>query len=101
MSKKTIKVQNGIETLFINDQPSVCPFRGSQLVQDQFGRNAFINQTCQSNCPHFVLYTDSLNPDGYGPANLLELTCGRSKAQIPVIIEKEGNNDLGNISIHR
>jgi hypothetical protein len=55
MSKTIKKTKDGRATLYIDGVLSACPFKTSQMVQDSYGRQGFVNQPCDSSCPHFNL----------------------------------------------
>jgi hypothetical protein len=95
MTERKVIIKGGRKTLFINDEPSACPFRAGQLIQTSLGQTTFINQCCDSSCPHFNL--SHYRMDQQKPK--LVLTCGAGTA-FNVTINEEGN-DLGNLSIHR
>ena len=48
-----IKKISDIDILFINDQPSVCPFKNGIAIQDKFNQLQIIGNECSSRCPLF------------------------------------------------
>jgi hypothetical protein len=96
MTTRKVIIKGARETLFINDQPSACPFRAGQLVQTSLGQTTFVNQCCDSSCPHFELDVYVGHKTG-----ALSLYCTDQSKKWQVLIEDQDNHDLGNLSIHR
>lgn len=55
----TIKEQQGVKVLHVNDKPCVCPFRTGVPVQDKFGQLAVVGNDCNSLCPFFNQVSDN------------------------------------------
>lgn len=53
--KYTVKEIDSTIVLFVNNKPSECPFKTGLAGLDNFQRPTFINQHCNSQCPHFTL----------------------------------------------
>lgn len=77
MKKCTIKENNGINNLFINDRPAQCPFKSVIPIQDKFGSLNLINSECNSQCPFFDLNE-----------NFVTLLCSK----LPVSLDIENDN---------
>ena len=95
MPNRKVIIKGARETLFINNEPSACPFRAGQLVQTNLGQTSFINQCCDSSCPHFDLDVHVGHNTGK-----VSLYCGPRPTEFDVFIDDQSNHDLGNLSIH-
>jgi hypothetical protein len=77
MIKETIKEDKGIFTLYRNDAPAVCPYRGPIVLPGQLqGQVQIIPHTCNSQCPHFVI-RESISLTSAEKKITVEQKCGK------------------------
>jgi len=62
MLKHTLKKVKEQYQLCSNGLPCNCPFRTGTPVQNDLGSVGFINQDCNSTCPHFRIEEEISSP---------------------------------------
>lgn len=88
--KYTIKIQQGIEVLFANGAPQICPFQQATPTQDKFRGIALVPAACTSQCPHFNIVPEHAENKIAIP-DIVELTCGPAPST-PRILQKENED---------
>lgn len=92
-----LQENNGVKVLLKNDVPAACPFKmGLGVMQNSpLGpQPAFVNQQCQSNCPHFQEHHNTDQKE-----TIVFLTCGCKEIVIQITNIKDNEPKDGKLTL--